>query len=71
MDIVPDRLFLSPAGTNCQNVTTSPSYQACLPNNVAWSNLMSELGYVDDPALRLGLLDSQLMNTAVAALERD
>jgi uncharacterized protein (DUF885 family) len=31
--------------------------------------LMSELGYLDDPALRLGLLDSQLMNTAVAALD--
>jgi uncharacterized protein (DUF885 family) len=31
--------------------------------------LMGELGYLDDPGLRLGLLDSQLMNTAVAALD--
>jgi uncharacterized protein (DUF885 family) len=31
--------------------------------------LMGELGYLDDPGLRLGLLDSQLMNTAVAVLD--
>ncbi len=31
--------------------------------------LMGELGYLDDPGLRLGLLDSQLMNTAVAILD--
>jgi uncharacterized protein (DUF885 family) len=31
--------------------------------------LMAELGYLDDPGLRLGLLDSQLMNTAVAVLD--
>jgi uncharacterized protein (DUF885 family) len=31
--------------------------------------LMGELGYLDDPGLRLGLLDSQLMNAAVAVLD--
>jgi uncharacterized protein (DUF885 family) len=31
--------------------------------------LIGELGYLDDPGLRLGLLDSQLMNAAVAVLD--
>jgi uncharacterized protein (DUF885 family) len=31
--------------------------------------LMGELGYLDDPGLRLGLLDGQLMNAAVAVLD--
>jgi uncharacterized protein (DUF885 family) len=31
--------------------------------------LMGELGYLDDPGLRLGLLDSQLMSTAIVALD--
>jgi uncharacterized protein (DUF885 family) len=31
--------------------------------------LMGELGYLDDPGLCLGLLDSQLMNTAVALID--
>jgi uncharacterized protein (DUF885 family) len=30
---------------------------------------MGELGYLDDPGLRLGQLDSQLMNAAVAVLD--
>jgi hypothetical protein len=49
MDVVPDRLSLSPPGTNCQDVTASASYQPCLPNNVSWSNLMSELGFAIAP----------------------
>jgi uncharacterized protein (DUF885 family) len=31
--------------------------------------LMGELGYLDDPALRLGLLDAQLMSTSIVALD--
>jgi hypothetical protein len=50
MDPALDRLSLSPPGTNCQDVTTSASYQPCLPNNVSWSNLMSELGYAIAPS---------------------
>ena len=38
-----------------------------------WANyaqrLMGELGYLDDPGLRLGLLDSQVMSTAIVALD--
>jgi uncharacterized protein (DUF885 family) len=30
---------------------------------------MGELGYLDDPGLRLGLLDSQVMSTAIVALD--
>jgi hypothetical protein len=50
MDPTPDRLSLSPPGTNCQDVTNSASYQPCLPNNVSWANLMSELGYAIAPS---------------------
>jgi uncharacterized protein (DUF885 family) len=31
--------------------------------------LMGELGYLDDPGLRLGMLDSQLMSTAIVAID--
>jgi hypothetical protein len=50
MDPVPDRFYLNPPGeANCQIATTAASYQACLPNNVSWSNMMSELGYAIAP----------------------
>ena len=29
--------------------TSAASYQSCLPNNVSWSNMMSELGYAIAP----------------------
>ena len=49
MDPVPERFYLNPPGTNCQVGITSAGYQPCLPNNVSWSNLMSELGYAIAP----------------------
>ena len=49
MDPVPDRFYLSPAGENCQNVNGA-GYVACQPNNVSWSNMMSELGYAIAPS---------------------
>jgi len=50
MDPVPDRFYLNPPGeANCQNVTGA-SYQACMPNNVSWSNMMSELGFAIAPS---------------------
>ena len=53
-----------PAGQSCQNVATNPSIvlsapfpsgakpgdYACVPNNVSWANLMSELGYAIAPS---------------------
>jgi hypothetical protein len=49
MDPAPDRFYLNPPGeANCQNVTGA-SYVACMPNNVSWSNMMSELGYAIAP----------------------
>ncbi len=49
MDPVPDRFYLNPSGeANCQ-VVSGASYQPCLPNNVSWSNMMSELGYAIAP----------------------
>jgi len=49
MDPVPDRFYMNPSGeANCQNVTGA-GYQACMPNNVSWSNMMSELGYAIAP----------------------
>src|ERR1700722_19878729 len=50
MDPVPDRFSLSPPGTNCQNVTSTASYQPCIANNVSWANMMSELGYAIAPS---------------------
>jgi len=50
MDPVPDRFSLSPPGTNCQNVTSTASYQPCIANNISWSNMMSELGYAIAPS---------------------
>jgi hypothetical protein len=65
MAITPERLYLQPpglpAGTSCQDVAANPqafvtanpgllpNNFACLPNNVAWANLMSELGYAIAP----------------------
>ena len=42
-----------------------------IPPSEDWSRpgRIAELGYLDDPGLRLGLLGSQLMNTAVAVLD--
>jgi hypothetical protein len=50
MDPTPDRFYLNPPGENCQNVVASASYVACMPNNVSWSNMMSELGYAIAPS---------------------
>jgi hypothetical protein len=66
MDLAPERLFLEPkdlpGGTSCQTIAQnpqafidahpglSPNAFACLPNNVAWANLMSELGYALAPS---------------------
>jgi hypothetical protein len=65
MDPAPERLFLEPkgipSGTSCQTVAQSPQQFVdshpgllpngfpCLPNNIAWANLMSELGYAIAP----------------------
>ena len=56
-----------PAGTSCQSIAANPEQvlhppfpagaspsqpqYACLPNNIAWSNLMSELGMALAPAM--------------------
>ncbi|HEX3343930.1 MAG TPA: hypothetical protein VHS09_05120, partial [Polyangiaceae bacterium] len=49
MDPVPDRFYLNPPGeASCQNVGGA-GYVACMPNNVSWSNMMSELGYAIAP----------------------
>ena len=50
MDPVPDRFYLNPPGENCQNVTGAAGYAACIPNNVSWANMMSELGYAIAPS---------------------
>jgi hypothetical protein len=66
MTIAPERFFLEPpnlpAGSSCQEIATYPqafitshpglvpNNFACLPNNVAWANLMSELGYAIAPS---------------------
>ncbi len=66
MDPTPERLFLEPtnipSGTSCQTIAQnpqafidshpglSPNGFACLPNNVAWANMMSELGYALAPS---------------------
>ena len=66
MDLAPERLFLEPknlpSGTSCQTIAQnpqafidahpglSPNAFACLPNNVAWANVMSELGYALAPS---------------------
>jgi hypothetical protein len=66
MDPAPERLVLQPnpipAGTSCQQIAQSPqafidSHPGlvpngfpCLPNNVAWANLMGELGYAIAPS---------------------
>jgi hypothetical protein len=65
MDPAPERLFLqpnSPTGTSCQSIAQNPQAFidshpgltpngfACLPNNVAWANMMSELGYALAPS---------------------
>jgi hypothetical protein len=65
MAITPERLYLEPpdipGGTSCQDIAAKPQVFvtshpglvpnrfACLPNNVAWANLMSELGYAIAP----------------------
>jgi hypothetical protein len=50
MDPVPDRFYLNPPGeANCQNVSGA-GYVACMPNNISWSNMMSELGYAIAPS---------------------
>jgi hypothetical protein len=49
MDPTPDRFYLNPPGeANCQTAP-GPGYVACMPNNVSWSNMMSELGYAIAP----------------------
>jgi hypothetical protein len=54
MDPTPERFYQqpsgAPAGSNCQVFSNSTSYVACNPNNVSWSNLMSELGYAIAPS---------------------
>lgn len=54
MDIVPERLGMAPAGApagyNCQSVTAGPGYLPCVPNNISWANLMSEMGYAIAPS---------------------
>jgi hypothetical protein len=65
MDLTPERLFVEPAGlsgTSCQDVAASPqafidahpgmvpNSFPCRPNNIAWANLMSELGYAIAPS---------------------
>lgn len=66
MDPAPERLFLEPknlpSGTSCQGIAQnpqafidghpglSPGSFPCLPNNIAWANLMSELGYALAPS---------------------
>jgi hypothetical protein len=53
MDPTPDRLSLSPPGVNCQTAGPSSVWPAngptCQPNNPAWANLMTELGYAIAP----------------------
>ena len=53
MDPAPDRLSLSPPGVNCQTAGPSTVFPAngpnCQPNNAAWANMMSELGYAIAP----------------------
>ncbi|MGH7297419.1 MAG: hypothetical protein ACRELB_20955, partial [Polyangiaceae bacterium] len=53
MDPEPGRFFQQPggvpAGYDCQTVTAGTSYVPCAPNNVSWSNLMSELGFAIAP----------------------
>jgi len=65
MDPAPERLYLQPmglpAGTDCQAIARdpqaflgatgmSPNGFACVPNDVSWANLMSELGYAIAPS---------------------
>ena len=66
MDITPERLVTQPAGAlaaapgGCQQIAANtagyqnaagfPQIAACLPNNVAWANLMSELGMAIAPS---------------------
>jgi hypothetical protein len=66
MDITPERLVVQPAGAlsaapgGCQQIAQNtaayqnapgfPAIAACLPNNVAWANLMSELGMAIAPS---------------------
>jgi hypothetical protein len=65
MDPAPERLFLPPSrpiDTSCQSIAANPqafidSHAGlvpndfpCQPNNVAWANLMSELGYAIAPS---------------------
>ncbi len=66
MDPAPERLYLEPPGipsdATCQSVASNPqgfidahpglvpNSFACLPNNIAWANLMSELGYAIAPS---------------------
>jgi hypothetical protein len=66
MTITPERLYLEPpgipAGSSCQEIARDPqgfvsshpgmvpNDFACRPNNVAWANLMSELGYAIAPS---------------------
>jgi hypothetical protein len=66
MDPAPERLFLEPAGipgdATCQGIAQNPQAFVdshpgllpgafpCLPNNIAWANLMSELGYAIAPS---------------------
>jgi hypothetical protein len=66
MDPTPERLFLQPtlpAGSDCQSIQLGNNPQAfltatgqptnafaCIPNNVAWANMMSELGYAIAPS---------------------
>jgi hypothetical protein len=65
MDPTPERLYLQPPnipmGTNCQSIASNPqafltktgltpNNFPCLPNNVSWANLMSELGYAIAPS---------------------
>jgi hypothetical protein len=66
MDLAPERLYLEPptipGGTSCQDIAKNPqafldSHPGrtpgefpCIPNNIAWANLMSELGYAIAPS---------------------
>jgi hypothetical protein len=65
MDPAPERLYLQPAslpsGTNCQDAARDPqsfltrtgqppNFFACAPNNVAWANMMNELGFAIAPS---------------------
>ncbi len=66
MDPTPERMYLQPPGlpqgADCQSIASdpngfiaahpgeSPNKYPCLPNNVAWANMMSELGYAIAPS---------------------